>query len=48
MARADWNIDLGLAADHDGGPAVFEGTPADLASTRSTLIGKHLATCVGV
>jgi hypothetical protein len=48
MAHADWIIDLGPGAGHDGGRIVFEGTPADLVSARSTLTGKHLAAFVGV
>ncbi|MFI7640472.1 ATP-binding cassette domain-containing protein [Nonomuraea sp. NPDC049400] len=47
MAHADWIIDLGPGAGHDGGRIVFEGTPADLVSARSTLTGEHLATYVG-
>ncbi|MDJ0336812.1 excinuclease ABC subunit UvrA [Cryobacterium sp. PH31-O1] len=47
MAHADWIIDLGPGAGHDGGHIVFEGIPADLVSTRSTLTGKHLAAYVG-
>ncbi|MFI5508358.1 ATP-binding cassette domain-containing protein [Mycobacterium sp. NPDC051804] len=43
MAHADWLIDLGPGAGHDGGRVVFEGTPADLVAKRSTLTGKHLA-----
>ena len=43
MAHADWIIDLGPGAGHDGGRIVFEGTPADLVKARSTLTGKHLA-----
>lgn len=43
MAHADWIIDLGPGAGHDGGRVVFEGTPADLVAARSTLTGKHLA-----
>ncbi len=43
MAHADWIIDLGPGAGHDGGRIVYEGTPADLAATRSTLTGEHLA-----
>ncbi|MDY7090603.1 MAG: excinuclease ABC subunit UvrA [Actinomycetota bacterium] len=43
MAHADWIIDLGPGAGHDGGTIVFEGTPADLVATRSTLTGEHLA-----
>ncbi|CAM3084350.1 MULTISPECIES: ATP-binding cassette domain-containing protein [Dermacoccus] len=42
MAHADWIIDLGPGAGHDGGRVVFEGTPADLVADRSTLTGKHL------
>jgi excinuclease UvrABC ATPase subunit len=47
MAHADWIIDLGPGAGHDGGQVVFEGTPADLVATRPTLTGQHLATYVG-
>jgi excinuclease UvrABC ATPase subunit len=47
MAHADWIIDLGPGAGHDGGKVVFEGTPADLVKKRSTLTGEHLATYVG-
>ena len=47
MAHADWIIDLGPGAGHDGGRVVFEGTPASLVAARSTLTGKHLATFVG-
>jgi excinuclease UvrABC ATPase subunit len=47
MAHADWIIDLGPGAGHDGGRIVFEGTPADLVAARSTLTGKHLAAFVG-
>jgi excinuclease UvrABC ATPase subunit len=43
MAHADWIIDLGPGAGHDGGTVVFEGTPADLVADRSTLTGEHLA-----
>ncbi|MBL7488665.1 excinuclease ABC subunit UvrA [Frankia sp. AgB1.9] len=43
MAHADWIIDLGPGAGHDGGRIVFEGTPADLVAARSTLTGQHLA-----
>jgi len=43
MAHADWIIDLGPGAGHDGGRIVFEGTPADLVAARSTLTGDHLA-----
>jgi excinuclease UvrABC ATPase subunit len=46
MAHADWIIDLGPGAGHDGGRIVFEGTPADLVAERSTLTGEHLATYV--
>ncbi len=47
MAHADWIIDLGPGAGHDGGRIVFEGTPADLVAARSNLTGEHLATYVG-
>jgi excinuclease UvrABC ATPase subunit len=47
MAHADWIIDLGPGAGHDGGRIVFEGSPADLVAARSTLTGEHLATYVG-
>jgi excinuclease UvrABC ATPase subunit len=47
MAHADWIIDLGPGAGHDGGRIVFEGTPADLIAARSTLTGEHLASYVG-
>ncbi|HEX4212293.1 MAG TPA: excinuclease ABC subunit UvrA [Candidatus Dormibacteraeota bacterium] len=47
MAHADWIIDLGPGAGHDGGRMVFEGTPADLVAARSTLTGQHLAAYVG-
>src|SRR5690348_3080827 len=47
MAHADWIIDLGPGAGHDGGRVVFEGTPADLVADRSTLTGEHLAAYVG-
>ncbi|MBY8843384.1 excinuclease ABC subunit UvrA [Streptomyces sp. SP2-10] len=43
MAHADWIIDLGPGAGHDGGRIVFEGTPADLVASRSTITGEHLA-----
>ncbi|MEV5046252.1 excinuclease ABC subunit UvrA [Streptomyces griseoincarnatus] len=43
MAHADWIIDLGPGAGHDGGRIVFEGTPAELVAARSTLTGEHLA-----
>ena len=47
MAHADWIIDLGPGAGHDGGRVVFEGTPAALVAARATLTGQHLATYVG-
>jgi len=47
MAHADWIIDLGPGAGHDGGRIVFEGTPAKLVAARSTLTGQHLAAYVG-
>ncbi|HET8601246.1 MAG TPA: excinuclease ABC subunit UvrA [Segeticoccus sp.] len=47
MAHADWIIDLGPGAGHDGGRVVFEGTPAELVAARSTLTGQHLADYVG-
>jgi excinuclease UvrABC ATPase subunit len=47
MAHADWIVDLGPGAGHDGGRVVFEGTPADLVADRSTLTGRHLAAYVG-
>src|SRR5262249_38320916 len=43
MAHADWIIDLGPGAGHDGGRIVFEGTPADLVAARSTVTGRHLS-----
>ncbi len=43
IAHADWIIDLGPGAGHDGGQVVFEGTPADLVAARSTITGQHLA-----
>src|SRR5262245_60993001 len=43
MAHADWIVDLGPGAGHDGGRVVFEGTPADLVASKSTLTGEHLA-----
>ena len=46
MAHADWIIDLGPGAGHDGGQVVFEGTPADLVKAKATLTGKHLAAYV--
>jgi excinuclease UvrABC ATPase subunit len=48
MAHADWIIDLGPGAGHDGGKVVFEGTPAELVAARSTLTGEHLADYVAV
>ncbi len=47
MAHGDWIIDIGPGAGHDGGRVVFEGTPADLVKTKSTLTGEHLAQYVG-
>jgi excinuclease UvrABC ATPase subunit len=47
VAHADWIIDLGPGAGHDGGQVVFEGLPADLVTARSTLTGQHLAEYVG-
>ncbi len=47
MAHADWIVDLGPGAGHDGGRIVFEGTPAALLADRSTLTGQHLAAYVG-
>jgi excinuclease ABC A subunit len=47
MAHADWIVDLGPGAGHDGGRIVFEGTPAELVAARSTLTGEHLAAYVG-
>jgi excinuclease UvrABC ATPase subunit len=47
MAHADWIVDLGPGAGHDGGRIVFEGTPADLVAARTTLTGEHLADYVG-
>ena len=46
MAHADWIIDLGPGAGHEGGRIVFEGTPAELVAARSTLTGEHLAAYV--
>jgi excinuclease UvrABC ATPase subunit len=46
MAHADWIVDLGPGAGHDGGRIVFEGTPAELVAERSTLTGEHLAAYV--
>jgi excinuclease UvrABC ATPase subunit len=47
MAHADWIIDLGPGAGHDGGRVVFAGRPADLVNARSTLTGEYLAAYVG-
>jgi excinuclease UvrABC ATPase subunit len=47
MAHADWIVDLGPGAGHDGGRIVFQGTPGDLVAARSTLTGEHLAAYVG-
>ena len=47
IAHADWIVDLGPGAGHDGGRVVFEGTPAELVRRRSTLTGEHLAAYVG-
>ncbi|WP_327087189.1 excinuclease ABC subunit UvrA [Nonomuraea sp. NBC_01738] len=47
MAHADWIIDLGPGAGHDGGRIVFEGPPSALVAARSTLTGQHLASYVG-
>jgi excinuclease UvrABC ATPase subunit len=47
MAHADWIVDLGPGAGHDGGRIVFEGTPADLVAARCTITGEHLAAYVG-
>jgi excinuclease UvrABC ATPase subunit len=47
MAHADWIVDIGPGAGHDGGKVVFEGTPGDLVAARSTLTGQHLAEYVG-
>ncbi|WP_347354818.1 ATP-binding cassette domain-containing protein, partial [Intrasporangium sp.] len=47
VAHADWVIDLGPGAGHDGGRVVFEGTPADLVADGSTLTGRYLAAYVG-
>ena len=47
MAHADWIIDLGPGAGHDGGRIVFTGTPADLVENASTLTARHLRTYVG-
>lgn len=47
MAHADWIIDLGPGAGHDGGQVVFQGTPTQIVADRSTLTGRHLADYVG-
>ena len=47
MAHADWIIDLGPGAGHDGGKIVFEGTPAELVKAKSTVTGEHLSAFVG-
>jgi excinuclease UvrABC ATPase subunit len=47
MAHADWIIDLGPGAGHEGGRVVFEGPPAELVKSRSTLTGEHLAAFAG-
>ncbi|MFJ6002772.1 ATP-binding cassette domain-containing protein [Arthrobacter sp. NPDC092385] len=47
MAHADWIIDIGPGAGRDGGKIIFEGTPAELVASRSTLTGRHLAEYVG-
>jgi excinuclease UvrABC ATPase subunit len=47
MAHADWIIDLGPGAGHDGGKIVFQGTPTDLTTNPKTLTGKHLAAYIG-
>lgn len=47
MAHADWIIDIGPGAGHDGGRVVFEGIPAELVAGRATLTGQHLASYVG-
>ena len=47
MAHADWIVDLGPGAGHDGGRVVFEGPPAELVAARSTVTGEHLAAFVG-
>jgi excinuclease UvrABC ATPase subunit len=46
MAHADWIIDLGPGAGHDGGRVVFEGVPGDLVAAANTLTGEHLAAYV--
>jgi excinuclease UvrABC ATPase subunit len=47
MAHADWIIDLGPGAGHEGGRVVFEGPPGDLVAARSTITGEHLAAYLG-
>ncbi|SEE44545.1 excinuclease ABC, A subunit [Arthrobacter alpinus] len=47
MAHADWIIDIGPGAGHDGGTVVFEGTPTELVASQETLTGQHLAAYVG-
>ncbi len=47
MAHADWIVDLGPGAGHEGGTVVFQGTPAQMVQDRSTLTGQHLAEYVG-
>jgi excinuclease UvrABC ATPase subunit len=47
IAHADWIIDIGPGAGHDGGQIVFEGLPRDLVAARNTLTGEHLAEYVG-
>jgi len=47
MAHADWIVDIGPGAGHEGGRIVFAGTPAELVAARSTLTGEHLAAYVG-
>lgn len=46
MAHADWIIDIGPGAGHDGGTIVFEGPPAALVKKKATLTGQHLAAFV--
>jgi excinuclease UvrABC ATPase subunit len=43
IARADWVIDLGPGAGHEGGTVQFEGVPADLAKKTKTLTGRYLS-----
>lgn len=47
VAHADWVLDLGPGAGHEGGRVVFAGTPDDLVTARSTLTGRYLAEHVG-